>query len=489
MAGIDLEGDGGNEIPADGAQIRGNQIGVGSGLDMANNVAIDVGGADDVEIGGPAVSRTGTRSGPTASRSGAGATGLLVQNNVMGADQSQPTLSLQGSGQVLDNNLVSGAPHAAIQLVNTSSPNFVLQGNVIGETPAGAAAATGVDRDRAPRLPRPGTRSAGASPGDGNLLSDLTFANNPNTINTIGIRIAGDDNDVIGNRIGVGSDGSPRVLLAGIDLRHRRRRQHDRRAHRREREPDLEHRQRQHRARSRRRSGSLTPTATATRSSATAAPATRDRSSTSAATGWATCSSPNGPNAGAQAPSISTATTTTATGTAAPNSVVRLFTKADASTGELEGFLAETTADGAGAWQATFPAQPAGKLLAATATSGTDTSELSTAIAVPADPDPPDPPPTADTDPPETRIDKAPKDKLKAKKKAKATYSFSSDEPGSTFLCRIDKKPQAPCSSPLKLKKLKKGKHRFEVVAVDAAGNADASAATDNFKVKRKSRR
>jgi hypothetical protein len=96
---------------------------------------------------------------------------------------------------------------------------------------------------------------------------------------------------------------------------------------------------------------------------------------------------------------------------------------------------------------------------------------------------------TVDADAPETTIDKAPKDKLKVKKTATATYAFSSNEPGSTFLCRIDGGPQGPCASPLTLTKLKKGKHSFEVVAVDAVGNTDASPATDTFTVKRKKRK
>jgi hypothetical protein len=91
-----------------------------------------------------------------------------------------------------------------------------------------------------------------------------------------------------------------------------------------------------------------------------------------------------------------------------------------------------------------------------------------------------------DTTAPETTIDQAPKDKLKVKKTATATYAFSSNEAGSTFLCTIDGKPPAPCASPLTLTKMKKGTHSFEVVAVDAAGNHDPSPATDTFKVKKK---
>jgi len=36
------------------------------------------------------------------------------------------------------------------------------------------------------------------------------------------------------------------------------------------------------------------------------------------------------------------------------------------------------------------------------------------------------------------------------------------------------------------VEKVKKGKHEFDVVAVDAAGNKDASPAEDSWKIKKK---
>jgi hypothetical protein len=92
--------------------------------------------------------------------------------------------------------------------------------------------------------------------------------------------------------------------------------------------------------------------------------------------------------------------------------------------------------------------------------------------------------PAVDADPPETTITKQPKDKLKQGKSA--TYEFGADEPGSTFRCRIDGGASAPCVSPLVIRKPKKGGHSLEVTAIDAAGNADPTAATDTFKVKKK---
>lgn len=96
----------------------------------------------------------------------------------------------------------------------------------------------------------------------------------------------------------------------------------------------------------------------------------------------------------------------------------------------------------------------------------------------PATSEPPPPPPT-DTDPPETTITKDPPNKLT---KHKAKYGFVSDEAGSTFECKIDKKPFKACSSPKKVKHLDEGKHKFQVRAIDAAGNVDPTAAKDRFK-------
>ncbi|MFN8149752.1 MAG: hypothetical protein U0R24_01320 [Solirubrobacterales bacterium] len=91
----------------------------------------------------------------------------------------------------------------------------------------------------------------------------------------------------------------------------------------------------------------------------------------------------------------------------------------------------------------------------------------------------------ADTDPPETTLDKKPKAKIKTKKKsAKVSFAFSSDESGS-FECALDKASFSPCASPLTLK-AKKGRHTFSVRAVDAAGNTDATPATAGFTIKRK---
>lgn len=71
------------------------------------------------------------------------------------------------------------------------------------------------------------------------------------------------------------------------------------------------------------------------------------------------------------------------------------------------------------------------------------------------------------------------------------SFAFSSSEPRSTFLCRIDweqvppssSTPPSlqPCDTPKQYAALGEGLHMFEVKAVDFAGNTDATAASRSF--------
>jgi hypothetical protein len=83
-------------------------------------------------------------------------------------------------------------------------------------------------------------------------------------------------------------------------------------------------------------------------------------------------------------------------------------------------------------------------------------------------------------DPPETTITGGAPNKTD---KTKVKFKFTSDEPDATFECKFDKKPYKACTSPRKVKRLKDGKHKFKVRAIDGAGNVDPSAAKDKFKV------
>jgi Bacterial Ig-like domain len=84
-----------------------------------------------------------------------------------------------------------------------------------------------------------------------------------------------------------------------------------------------------------------------------------------------------------------------------------------------------------------------------------------------------------DTTAPETTLASAPKAVTTA---ASATFTFSASEAGS-FECRLDGAPFALCGSPKSYGGLGKGDHRFEVRAIDAAGNADAIPALHEWKI------
>lgn len=71
---------------------------------------------------------------------------------------------------------------------------------------------------------------------------------------------------------------------------------------------------------------------------------------------------------------------------------------------------------------------------------------------------------------------------------AVAHFEFSSQPGGADFLCRLDSKPFAGCSSPKIYRKLKPGKHSFEVRAV-AGALRDATPARFSWKVLPKKRR
>jgi hypothetical protein len=80
---------------------------------------------------------------------------------------------------------------------------------------------------------------------------------------------------------------------------------------------------------------------------------------------------------------------------------------------------------------------------------------------------------------PETKISKHPRKKTSQRK---AKFSFSSSQAGSSFQCKLDKGPFKPCRSPFK-HKVKPGRHRFSVRAVNSAGVADGSPAVFGWRV------
>jgi len=82
----------------------------------------------------------------------------------------------------------------------------------------------------------------------------------------------------------------------------------------------------------------------------------------------------------------------------------------------------------------------------------------------------------------------APETTIKGPKKTKnerPAFKLRSDEPGSTFVCVLDRKRKfSDCSPNYKPpKRLRRGKHTLTAVATDAAGNADATPAVKKFTV------
>jgi hypothetical protein len=88
-------------------------------------------------------------------------------------------------------------------------------------------------------------------------------------------------------------------------------------------------------------------------------------------------------------------------------------------------------------------------------------------------------PGTPDTDPPQTELRLLPR----GKQQTVATFLVSSDEPGSTFRCRLDKRKWKRCGERRRLRGLDPGKHRFRAQAIDAAGNKDPRPAKRRFRV------
>jgi hypothetical protein len=85
-----------------------------------------------------------------------------------------------------------------------------------------------------------------------------------------------------------------------------------------------------------------------------------------------------------------------------------------------------------------------------------------------------------DLTPPETTIDGGPSGTVRS---TSATFSFSSNEAGSRFECRIDGGPFTACTVPTTYDGLAEGAHSFEVRAIDGAGNVDSTSAARTWTV------
>ena len=81
-----------------------------------------------------------------------------------------------------------------------------------------------------------------------------------------------------------------------------------------------------------------------------------------------------------------------------------------------------------------------------------------------------------DSTPPNTTIDSGPSGLTN---NASPSFSFSSSQAGSSFECKLDTGSFAACTSPKSYSGLTDGAHSVEVRATDAAGNVDASPASE----------
>jgi len=69
--------------------------------------------------------------------------------------------------------------------------------------------------------------------------------------------------------------------------------------------------------------------------------------------------------------------------------------------------------------------------------------------------------------PPLTSITKGPKKKTFGKR---ARFTFLASEPASSFVCKLDRKPERPCVSPFRVR-VKPGRHRLTVTAINFIGD------------------
>ena len=90
--------------------------------------------------------------------------------------------------------------------------------------------------------------------------------------------------------------------------------------------------------------------------------------------------------------------------------------------------------------------------------------------------------PAPDAAAPRTSLRKARIDQARRK----ATFRFASSEPGSKFLCKLDKRKFKACASPKTYNKIEPGAHAFRVKARDRAGNVDASPVVKRFRIRRR---
>ncbi len=467
--GIDLDGEsGGNEAPATGpTTVHGNYVGLGAdGTTVVANGVFDIlaGAADNVTIGGTTNGDANFIAGGDFGIFNENGEGLEAEGNIIGSGPTASDVPAPGTG---------------VFVLNTNNANQVTVNDNVLEMDGGVGVearfgGTEIDGNFIEGAGLGIWTKAGPNAAGGNLIEDNVIGESEAN----GIRIEDNENEVFGNSIyQSGAAGiriqNPAALVNATENQI---------------------------------GGDTADSENNIRESGTDA-IEIDNSGGEGASQNEVARNKGEENAGLfidligsltnggiLPPAFATSVQSSAGGTAEPEATVRVFRKEVAEAGELESFLGEATADGSGNWKVVYPSQiPTGTIVAATQTNAAGgTSELVIATSA-ADPKVDDGcqdalpaaicvknPDEADAKPPETTILKGPKAKSK---KRTAKFRFSSDEAGSTFQCKLDRKPVKRCSSPKKYKGLKVGKHVFRVWATDAAGNKDPTPAKKKFKV------
>jgi hypothetical protein len=465
--GVDLQGDGSPEAPAVATVIAGNYIGLDpSGeASIANaGAGIRVGDAEHTVIGG---TRTGDANrfsgGSAAVVAGPAAEGLVVRGNSIGVDGAgAKALASPDAGIAIDSNgLASPAQEATV------ADNEIRMEGGVAIAQQGFGAWIAGNRINGAET---GVKAFGPNGGQGNLIEGNSIQGSE--VNAI--RVENELNEIVGNEIfasggaGIAIRGSLPFGVSGNLIGGDGAAQENVIV------------------------GSGGAAIEITNVKAAMTEVARNRGSANAGLFIDLMPTPPGiapPNGGIAPPAIAAATVTSAGGTGAkPGALVRVFRKKSAVAGELEAFLGEGTVNPEGGWSVVYAsAIPAGTIVAATQTSeegGTSELAITTsngdggsgagggagggAIG------------PSDLTPPETAILKGPRGKSPS---PMARFRFDSDEAGTTFQCRLDRKPFRSCASPKRYTGLKPGKHTFAVRAIDTAGNADPRPAKRTFTV------
>ncbi|HEY2335393.1 MAG TPA: hypothetical protein VGH58_10350 [Solirubrobacterales bacterium] len=83
---------------------------------------------------------------------------------------------------------------------------------------------------------------------------------------------------------------------------------------------------------------------------------------------------------------------------------------------------------------------------------------------------------------PHTRITFAPAAKTRSRSPV-FRFTDATGQPGTRFSCKVDRHPWKRCSSPLRLKKLARGRHALEIKAVNAVGTPEPHPSARRFRV------